>query len=99
MKCYAAAKKIAVLGNKDKFYYIGGKGADNLSDSKRDTKDIACILADALQFIFGLQHITPEDKMAFTMLFVNRLHVFLKDPDAIPMLIAEGKLRLGSEST
>jgi glycosyltransferase involved in cell wall biosynthesis len=91
MKCYAAAGKIAVLGNKDKFYYIGGKGADNLSDSKRNAKDVAFILADAMQFIFGLQHISLEDKTAFTLLFVNRLHVFLKDPDAIPAMIADGK--------
>jgi glycosyltransferase involved in cell wall biosynthesis len=25
MKCYAAARKISILGNRDKFYYCGGK--------------------------------------------------------------------------
>ena len=85
MKIYSLCRNIAILGNRQKYYFVSEADDVSLSRSGTPPADAVKIYLSAWQFIQALDEITPQEKYTFLAIYLNRYADFIKRGTYAPL--------------
>ena len=85
MKMYSLCRNIAILGNRNKYYFVNDSDAVSLSRTGTPPADAVKIYLSAARFILALAHLSPQEKCTLLAIYLNRYTRFIQRGTHAPL--------------